>query len=439
MGSITNIDKLMENAQEYVAHLTLYARTLLRWLVVSGTIGTLCGVLGSAFHMGIEMASDFRLAHPWVLLTLPLAGLVCVGVYRLLRVEGLSTDTVIEQIRTGDGLSLRLLPAILISTIVTHLAGGSAGREGAALQMGGAVGLGVGRGFHLDERDRRTAVMAGMAGFFSALFGTPVAAAIFAMAVISVGAIYHVAFVPCLISSLAAYGVSLTLGVEPTRFSLVVPELEPFLLVRVGVLAGACGMMSAVFCGVLHHTERVATSRIPNQWLRAAVGGVIILGLTLLVGTNDYNGAGMDVIGRAIEQGTTTPGAFAWKMLFTAVTLAVGFKGGEVVPCFFIGATFGAAVGPLLGVPAELAAAIGLISLFCGAVNCPIASVVLAVELFGPQGMVFFALSCGLSYMLSGYAGLYSAQRILYDKLKATYIDAHTNAYHEGGYQPPSE
>ncbi len=436
MGSFW--DDLVDDTFGYLAHLGLYARALGYWLITASAIGMLSGLLGSAFHIGVELASEFRLAHPLVLWTLPVAGLVVVGIYHLLHVEGLSTDTVIDQVRTGQGLSLRLLPAVFASTIVTHLAGGSAGREGAALQMGGTIGLGIGRLFHLDDRDIRTATMAGMAAFFTALFGTPVAATIFALAVISVGAIYHVAFVPCLLSSLVAYGVSLTLGVEPTRFTVAVPALEPLPLVQVSLLAALCGLLSGVFCEVLHHTERFAHERIPNPWVRAAAGGAAVLALTLVLDTNAYNGAGMDIIKHAIEEGIAHPSDFAWKMIFTSLTLAAGFKGGEVVPCFFIGATFGCVVGPLLGLPAGFAAAIGLAAVFCGAVNCPIASMLLAVEMFGGEGLVFYALACGFSYMLSGYSGLYFSQRILYDKLKAVYIDVRANAYHEGGFRRSS-
>lgn len=425
-------DDLADNTLGYLAHLGLYARALVHWLLVASIIGALSGLLGSAFHIGVEMASDFRLAHSWVLWTLPVAGLVVVSIYHLLHVEGLSTDTVIDQVRTGRGLSLRLLPAVFVSTIVTHLAGGSAGREGAALQMGGTIGLGVGRFLHLDRRDVSTATMAGMAAFFTALFGTPVASTTFALGVISVGAVYYVAFVPCLLSSLVAYGVSLSLGVEPTRFTVAAPALGPVPLVQVAVLAALCGLLSGVFCRMLHGVESLAHKRLPNPWARAALGGAALLALTLALGTEAYNGAGMDVITRAVEEGVAWPSSFAWKMLFTSLTLAAGFKGGEVVPCFFIGATFGCVVGPLLGLPAGFAAAIGLAAVFCGAVNCPVASTFLAVEMFGSDGLVFFALANAFAYMLSGYSGIYFSQRILYDKLKAVYIDVHANAYHEG-------
>ena len=171
---------------------------------------------------------------------------------------------------------------------------------------------------------------------------------------------------------------------------------------------------------------------VKNDILRPVVGGLAIVALTALCRTQDYNGAGMDVIASAIEQGTAVPWAFLMKLLFTAVTLGAGFKGGEVVPSFFVGATFACAAGPLLGIPAGFAAAVGLVSVFCGAVNCPISSIFLAVELFGSEGLCYYAAACVLSYVFSGYSGLYSSQRILYDKLKARYINVHANAYREG-------
>ena len=422
----------MKIIREYLFHLMIYVRALAKWLLVSSIVGLACGLLGSAFHIGVERATLFRETHHWVIYTLPLAGLLAAAIYKLLHAEGLSTNDILSEIQNGNGISPTLLPAIFLTTVLTHLAGGSAGREGAALQMGGSIGYGTGKLLRLDDRDLRTATMTGMAAFFSALFGTPLAAAIFSMGVVSVGLIYHAAFIPCFIASLTAYGVSLLLGVTPTRFSVAAPALSVSMLLRVAVLAALCGFLSVIFCEVLHLTEKQIHKRIPDRWLRAFLGGAVLLGLTLLVRSGDYNGAGMGVITAAVEEGRAVPAAFLWKILFTAITLAVGFKGGEVVPSFFVGAAFGCIMGPILGIPAGFAAAVGLTAVFCGAVNCPIASIFLAIELFGADGMLYFALACGLSYILSGYSGLYSSQRILYDKLKARFIDVHTNAYHEG-------
>lgn len=416
----------------YISHYSLYGKALGKWLIVSVIIGVLCGLLGSAFHIGVGLATDFRLTHPWVIFTLPAAGLLIVAIYRFLHTEGQGTNDVINEVQAGHGLPLNLLPSIFLATILTHLAGGSAGREGAALQMGGTIGYSVGRRLHLDDRDMRTVTMVGMAAFFSALFGTPLAATIFAMAVISVGLIYYAAFIPCMVASMTAYGISLVLGVEPTRFSISAPEVTVLMLLKVAVLAALCAFVSILFCSALHHIEDFFGTRLPNPWLRILVGAAVLLILSLVFSSGRYNGAGMDVITAAVEKGQVYGWDFLLKILFTAVTLGAGYKGGEVVPSFYIGATFGCFVGPFIGIPSGFAASVGLVAVFCGVVNCPIASVFLSVELFGAQGLLFFALACGLSYVLSGYSGLYSSQRILYDKLKAQYIDVHTNAHHEG-------
>ena len=429
----------MERFTAWLGRAGVYLRTLIKWTILGLVVGAFCGVIGSAFHIGVHHATELRAEHPWLLWCLPLAGLGIVGFYKLTKVEGKGTNSIIDQVHLGKGLPFFLLPAIFLGTILTHLCGGSAGREGAALQMGGTIGFHTGRLLRLDDRDLRVATLAGMAAFFSALFGTPLAATVFAMMVISIGIMYDVAFIPCLTAALTAYGVSLTMGVEPTRFTVAMPELEGWMLVRVAVLAALCAVVSTVFCNVIHIVEHQMDHRIKNSWARAVIGGVAVLALTSLCGTTDYNGAGMEVVTAAVEGGVARPEAFLLKMLFTAVTLAAGYKGGEVVPSFFVGATFGCVAGPFLGIPAGFAAALGLVAVFCGATNCPLASIILAVELFGDGGMLYFALACGLSYMLSGYNGLYSSQTILYSKLKAQYINVHTNAHHEGfpHAQPP--
>ena len=405
----------------------LYARALGKWLALATAAGVSCGLVGSLFHVAVEAVTELRGEFPWLLYLLPLAGLGIVGLYKLLGTEGQGTNDIFNEVHQGGSISILLVPAIFLGTVLTHLCGGSAGREGAALQMGGSLGYRVGRLFGFDERDLRIATTTGMAAFFTALFGTPLAAAVFSIAVVSVDAFYHAAFFPALIGALEAYGISRLLGVAPTRFSVEAPALSPGLLVRAGVLAGLCGLLSVVFCGAIRFTERSLHKRIPNPWLRAFAGGCAVVALTFLWGTTDYNGAGMQVIAAAVEEGTVRPEAFLCKIILTAVTLAAGFKGGEVVPSFFVGAAFGCFAGPLLGLPAGFAAALGLVSVFCGATNCPLASIALAIELFGSGGLLYFALACCVSYVLSGYGGLYSSQTILHSKLKGRYINVHTN------------
>lgn len=419
--------------QKRIESLRLTWRTYLsavgKWIVVAALTGVICGALGSAFHVGVEYATELRGAHRWFLYLLPFAGLAIVGFYKLLDMEGWGTNDILEEVHSGRGISLKLLPAIFFATLLTHLGGGSVGREGAALQMGGAIGYNTGRLLRLDDKDLRIATTIGMSAFFSALFGTPLAASVFAMEITSVGSIYYVEFLPCLVSALSAYGVSRLFAVEPTSFSVAVPALAADMLLRAALLAALCAFVSVLFCETIHFMGRQASKRIENPWIRAFAGGAAVVALTLLLGTTDYNGAGMGVIVRAVERGEANWAAFALKLLFTAISLAAGFKGGEVVPTFFVGATFGCVVGPLLGMDAGFSAAIGLIAVFCGAVNCPLASTFLAIELFGAEGMAYFALACALSFILSGYSGIYSSQRILYDKLKARYINAMTNAY----------
>ena len=262
-------------------HVGLYVQAMAKWLAVALVTGVCCGVVGSLFHIGVERATELREQHPWLLWCLPAAGLVIVAFYKLTKTEGQGTNDIIDAVHHGKPLSIWLLPAIFLGTILTHLCGGSAGREGAALQMGGTIGRHAGNLFNLDDRDLRTATMAGMAAFFSALFGTPLTATVFAIVVISIGVVYHVAFIPCLTASLVAYWISVELGVAPTRFSVAAPELEKLMLLRVAVLGVGCALVSVLLCRTLHFAEHQMKKRLPNAWLRVLVGGGAVIGLVL--------------------------------------------------------------------------------------------------------------------------------------------------------------
>ena len=398
------------------------ARVLVLWLVLAAAVGLVCGGVGTAFHLSVEAVTELRGQHGWILWLLPLAGLVIVALYKGTRCEGMGTNNVIRAVQSGEAVSPLLVPAIFLGTVLTHLCGGSAGREGAALQMGGSIGYNVGRLFHLSDHDRRTATVCGMAAFFSALFGTPLAATLFAMMVEDVGLTFSVAFVPGFLAALVAYGVSLACGISPTRFALAgAPALTADAVLKVMVLGAACAVVSRLFCGLLHFTEHELPKRLPSPWVRVAVGGMAVVALSYLMGVGRYNGAGMGVIAAAVEQGEALPWDFLCKALLTAVTLASGFKGGEVVPSFYIGATFGCAVGPLLGLPAGFSAAVGLVAVFCGATNTLIPSILMAYELFQGEGLELVALGCGVCYMLSGYHGLYSSQTFVTEKWASEY------------------
>ena len=415
----------MERLKERVAHIGQYAVTLLKWMVLGGVIGLVGGIIGSLFHIGVDTATQMRLAHPWVLYLMPVGGLAIVGLYRLTKTEGKGTNDIIASVHFGEQVPGLLVPVIFVSTVITHLCGGSAGREGAALQIGGGIGYQAGRLLRLGEKDLPLATLCGMSGVFAALFGTPLTATVFALEVISVGVLYYAGLVPCLTAALTGYLVSVLMGVPPTRFTVTVPGLEVRTMLLVIVLALLCAVVSILFCRGLHGVEHLLKRTLKNPYLRVAVGAAVLIGLTLLT-NGDYNGAGMEVIGRAIA-GQADPWAWVWKRLFTAITIGCGFKGGEVVPSFFVGAAFGCVAAGWLGLPAGFGAAMGLVSVFCGAVNCPLASIILSVELFGSGDLLYFAMACSISYLISGYCGLYSSQTILYSKLRAEFINVRTH------------
>lgn len=416
---------MTQKLKEYWAEACPTVWAWAHWSVLAVLTGLVCGAAGAAFSHAITMVTAWRGAQPWLLWCMPVAGLVIVWLYRVCGMENDSgTNQIIASVRSGQRPPLRLAPLIFIGSVLTHLTGGSSGREGAALQIGGSLACQVGQRFHLGEREMNVAVMCGMSGLFSALFGTPLTASVFAMEVVSVGIVHYSAFFPCLLTALVSMGVTVLLGVEGEHYVLhAVPTLEAASLVQIGVLGAGCAVLAMVFCTVVHQTGHWYAHYLPNPYLRAVVGGVLVVAISLIEGSGDYNGAGGHIIALAVEGTVHVPWAFALKLLLTALTLGAGYRGGEIVPTFFVGATFGCAVAPLLGVDPGFGAAVCMIALFCGVVNCPLASIFLSVELFGGQGLLFFALACALSYLLSGKFSLYSSQKIVYSKLEPRFID----------------
>lgn len=400
---------------------------LLRWLLISVVTGFALGMVGAAFAKSISWVTAFRKENPMIVAGLPLAGLLIVFFYHFERKdEKSSTNLVLDAIHAERHIPFRTAPLIFAGTIVTHLFGGSAGREGAALQLGGSIGEQFGKMFRMDEADQRVTIMCGMSAAFSALFGTPLAAAVFPMEVVSVGIMQYAALVPCVVAALTASMVAAGLGVEAETFALgELPSLTAGLGLKVVVLGVLCAAVSILFCVVIHRTEHEFCRIFPNPYLRIAAAGAMLAILTFLFGTTDYLGAGMDVARRYIA-GEVVAEAFVLKILFTAITLGGGFKGGEIVPTFFVGAAFGSLMGSFLGLPCGLSAACGMVAVFCGVTNCPISSLLISMEMFGAQGALFFALVISISYMQSGYYGLYHSQRIVYAKDKTRFINQNT-------------
>lgn len=399
-------------------------RVFLKWILFACLIGLLVGGVGTLFHYSIGWATGLRKEQPWLLWLLPVAGIAIVLLYKVCGIdEDKGTNLVLLAVRANEKISARMAPLVFVATVLTHLCGGSSGREGAALQIGGSISSKIGRLLRFDEKDERIMTMCGMSAAFAALFGTPLTAAIFAMEVVSVGVMYYSAIVPCILSAVIGFAVADFFWVEPERYQLAgIPQLDVIPVLQIILLGVLCAVLSMLFCKVTKGAGSLYRRFLPNQFVRIAVGGALVVGLTYLVGSFDYNGAGMDVIDEALF-GRANPEAFALKILFTAITLGAGFKGGEIVPTFFIGATFGNTLARLIGLNPSFGAGIGLIALFCGVTNCPLTSLIMSIELFGKDGMLFFAIVCAVSYMLSGYHGLYSEQKIVYSKMKPEFID----------------
>ena len=397
----------------------------LKWTFISCVIGLTVGVIGALFGIAVRWVTSFWETHSWTLFLAPVAGVLIVWLYKTFHEEGnRGTNLVLESISASEDVSLATAPLIFVSTLLTHFVSASAGREGAALQLGGSLGNQLGKLLRLDEKDRKVAVMCGMSACFAALFGTPMAAGIFSLEVVSIGVLYYAALVPCVFSAFIGAAVSGAFGNPPERFLLeTVPEFGIPEAVSTVVLGILCALLSMVFCVMLHRAEKLYHSRISNGYLRIAAGGLLLIVLTLLSGSRDYNGSGMELIGRIMEGETVSCLAFIWKMIFTAVVLGAGFKGGEIVPTLCVGAAFGAAAARLTGADQALWAACSMAALFAGVTNCPIASVILAFEMFGYGAMPYFAIIVAVSFTLSGYYGLYKSQKFVYSKLKAEYIN----------------
>ena len=403
-------------------------RYFIKWSALALVIGSVAGAAGTIFSMGVSWATGFRLSHPSMLFFLPVSGLLIVWLYHSFHEEGnRGTNMVIDAISSNERVTPATGPLIFFSTILTHLGGGSSGREGAALQLGGSIGNSFGEWFKLDERDKKIAIMCGMSAVFSALFGTPVAAAIFSLEVVSIGVLFYAALVPCVFSSFLAVGIARAARLEGEHFPVeMIPALDlkaVGLLVLLGIL---CAAVSILFCVLLHTAEHAYRKYFPDARVRILAGSFLFIALTLLSGTRDYCGSSMGLIESSIE-GSVRYEAFLMKMLFTAVALGAGFKGGEIVPTLCVGAALGCAFGEITGFAPSLCAACGMAALFAGVTNCPITSLVIALELFGYEGMEYFSIIIAVAFALSGYYGLYASQKFVYSKTRTEFINRRSN------------
>lgn len=401
---------------------------LLRWTWLALPVAVLAGTASALFLALLDQVTELHWRNPWLLWLLP-AGGVAVGFlyHRLGKGSDRGNNLLIDEIHEpGGGVPARMAPLVLIGTLVTHLLGGSAGREGTAVQMGGSLAALLARTFRVTQENRRLMLMCGIAAGFGAVFGTPLTGAIFAMEVLVIGRVQYEALIPVLVASLVGDATCTAWGIHHTVYHLEVPHADASramfnaaLLGKVALAGIAFGLGGRMFAELTHRLQRGFARIVPYAPLRPALGAALVIAMVFALGSRDYLGLGVNAppggqvsIVDSFKEGGATPLSWLWKTLFTSVTLASGFKGGEVTPLFFIGSTLGHALGVLMHEPAALFAALGFIAVFAGAANTPLACTVMGIELFGAHYSVCFAVACFVSYFFSGHTGIYLSQRI---------------------------
>ncbi|MBU7594981.1 voltage-gated chloride channel family protein [Metabacillus halosaccharovorans] len=401
---------------------------LIKWAVLAGLVGLLAGSASAFFLVSLEWAAETRETYSWFLFLLPFGGMLVSFLYwRYGLNSAKGNNLLIEQAHGAkESIPFRMAPLVLFGTIVTHLFGGSAGREGTAVQMGGAFSELVGKLFKLDEIDRKIIIICGISSGFGSVFGTPLAGTIFGLEVLALGLIRHEAIFPAFIAAFVGDIVTTTVwGVGHHHYEIgTIPSWSALLLLKILFAAILFGLTSTLFSELTHWLKKQYTKLFPNPMLKCFVGGLVIIGLVYIVGTRKYLGLGIPLIDDAFE-GEVSPLTFITKLLFTSLTLGAGYQGGEVTPLFAIGSTLGSSLGDILQVSIPFLAALGFIGVFCGATNTPIACFIMGIELFGSEASLYLFLVCIISYLFSGHTGIYTSQQIGVSKSKL--IPIHNN------------
>jgi len=390
-----------------------------QWIGIGAAVGVLCGAASALFLYVLEWATAFRNSHEFVIYTLPVAGLLIGWVYeRFGRSIEAGNNLIIDTIHDeGPEIPTRMAPMVFIGSVLTHLFGGSAGREGVAVQMGASLADGLSHRLKLTPEVRKQILAAGVAGGFGSIFGTPIAGAIFGMEFITLGSMVYGALVPALVASVVGDMTTRAFGIHHTVFPTPVHlELSPLLLVKWLLFAIAMAATSIVFVELTHRIKKVFEENSVRLPIRMFVGGIVLICLWTLAGTSDYLGLGVPGIVRSFMDPQLPMYAFAAKLIFTAVTLGCGYLGGEVTPLFFIGAALGNVMARLLGVPLEMGAGIGLAAVFAASANTPLALSIMAMELLGAPMFPHVVIVCVLAYLMSGHRSIYTSQRVIHSK-----------------------
>lgn len=388
---------------------------LVKWIFLGSLAGLLIGSASAFFLYSLEYVTSLRVDNPWLLFLLPIGGaFVSFLYYKYGKSSTKGNNLIIEQIHDGnEAIPLRMAPLVLIGTLITHLFGGSAGREGTAVQMGGSLSEGLGKLLRVKPLDRKILLICGISGGFGSIFGTPLAGTLFGLEVLAIGLISHQALLPAFVASVVGNITATSLwGVTHMHYPIgEIPALSLVVILKVIAVSILFGLTSRLFSELTHALKHWYSYFFANPMVKSAVGGVIIIGLVYLFGTRDYLGLGIPLIQESFA-GEVSPFAFLGKIIFTSHTLGAGFQGGEVTPLFAIGATLGNALSEWVGLYAPFLAALGFIAVFCGATNTPIACFIMGIELFGGEGAVYMFMACVISYLFSGHTGIYTSQQI---------------------------
>lgn len=401
-------------------HSFILGMSFLKWILIGTIVGGLTGCAGAFFLKSLEVATNLRMEYTWLIFFLPVGGGLVSFLYsRYGKDSSKGNNLIIEKINEGScDIPLRMAPLVFFGTFVTHLFGGSAGREGTGVQIGSSIAEGVGKVLKLDKIDNRIILMTGISSGFSSVFGTPLAGTVFGLEVAALGMMSYEALIPCFTASVVGDMMATFIGIHHTHYKVMgVPGLSFVTITKIAFAAILFGLTSRLFSELTHKLKEVFSERFKNVIIKSMVGGIIVIALVYIVGTREFLGLSIPLMSEAFT-GDVHPLTFLGKILFTSITLGSGFQGGEVTPLFVIGSSLGNTLSNILNVSPSFLAALGLIGVFTGATNTPIASFILGIEMFGSQGIIYMFMTCVISYVFSGHTGIYSSQKIGRSKSK---------------------